>query len=240
VPTDLPFVIPDLAHLNTPVSKFRHIVHGRAGRYFNMAADEALLRLVELPVLRLYRWAEPDAISIGYFEKAADVPAGRPFVRRYTGGGLVDHSHDLTYTLALPKSHPLTQAGTGPSYQAIHRAVAEALARHGFDVHLTPVNDPTDHPACFQKAVRFDVVDGRGRKLAGAAQRRTREGCLHQGSILPGAPFDWDSLAQALTNCLTDVLGAPPMPSALSEAEAALAAELESTRYATSAWNDAR
>jgi lipoate-protein ligase A len=222
------------------VTPFRHIVHGRAGRHFNMAVDEALLRLVDLPVLRLYRWAEPNAVSIGYFEKAADVPAGRPFVRRYTGGGLVDHSGDLTYTLALPKSHPLTLAGTGPSYEAVHRAVAEAMARSGLDVRLASVNDPTDHPACFQKAVRFDVVDGPGRKLAGAAQRRTREGCLHQGSILPGAPFDWDSLAQSLTICLAQVLGAEPVPGALSETEATLAAELEATRYATPAWNNAR
>jgi len=219
----------------------RCIVHGPGSRAFNMAADEALLRSVGLPVLRLYRWTERDAVSIGYFEKAADVPEARPFVRRYTGGGLVDHAADLTYTLVLPRNHPLTQAGTGPSYEAVHRGVAEALAREGFDARLAPVNDPSDHHACFQKAVRYDVVDARGRKLAGAAQRRTREGCLHQGSILPSGPFDWDSLARTLTTCLAPILGTSGEESRdLSGAEAALAAELEAGRYASDAWNFSR
>lgn len=205
-----------------------------------MAVDEALLRLVHGPVVRLYRWNEPDAVSIGYFEPAGDVPTGRPFVRRYTGGGLVDHAADLTYTIVLPRGHALTEAGTGPSYQAIHGAVVAALAREGFDVRLAPANDPVDHPACFQKTVRHDVVDRWGRKLAGAAQRRTRAGCLHQGSILPGAPFDWDSLAQSMIEVLGPVLGGAAQPDMLSAEEAALARELDATRYSTAAWNQAR
>lgn len=222
------------------MDSFRLLLDGPQGRYRNMAVDEALLRLLTRPVLRLYRWTEPDALSLGYFEKAADVPAGRPFVRRYTGGGLVDHSTDLTYTLVLPKTHPLTTAGTGPSYEAIHRGVVDALQREGFDARLTPVNDPVEHHACFQKAVRFDVVDGAGRKLAGAAQRRTREGCLHQGSILVPGPFDWDSLARRVTSALEDVLQARAEASALTPGEDSRAAELVHSRYTTAEWNHAR
>jgi lipoate-protein ligase A len=222
------------------MSAFRLILDGKQDRFRNMAVDEALLRLVTVPVLRIYGWSEVDAISLGYFEKAADVPEGRPFVRRYTGGGLVDHSDDLTYTLVLPKTHPLTVAGTGPSYEAIHRAVAAALAREGFDVRLTPVNEPVEHHACFQKAVRFDVVDGQGRKLAGAAQRRTREGCLHQGSILTHGPFDRASLTRTLAACLGAVLAAAPTPSTLTPEEEDKARRLETGRYQTGEWNRAR
>ena len=64
----------------------------------NMAIDESLLRHAQAPVLRLYGWEET-CVSIGYFQKASVVPAGISFVRRYTGGGLVEHGRDLTYTL---------------------------------------------------------------------------------------------------------------------------------------------
>lgn len=222
------------------MTSFRLIIDGPQGRYRNMAVDEALLRRVNLPVLRIYRWAEPAALSIGYFEKAADVPEGRPFVRRYTGGGLVDHRVDLTYTLALPKDHPLTTAGTGPSYEAVHRAVNEALLREGFEARLTPVNAAIEHHACFEKAVRFDVVGTRGQKLAGAAQRRTREGCLHQGSILPPGPFDRKSLTEALVEALSPLMGGSVHTSSLQDEESILAADLERSRYGTTSWNHSR
>jgi lipoate-protein ligase A len=38
--------------------------------------------------------------------------------------------------------------------------------------------------ACFENPVLHDVLV-RGRKVAGAAQRRTRAGLMHQGSIQP-------------------------------------------------------
>jgi lipoyl(octanoyl) transferase len=216
----------------------RLLIDPAGDKAWNMAVDEALLRLVTTPVLRFYRWNEP-AISIGYFEKAADVPPGRPFVRRYTGGGLVDHAEDFTYSLILPKYHPLTLSGTGPSYQAIHEKINLALQKEGIDSRLTPVNDEMEHHACFQKAVRFDVVNSQGRKLAGAAQRRTREGCLHQGSILPGK-FDFDSLAQNVAEALEPLMGRSLSSSALAEDETEKAKYLQATRYGTREWNDSR
>jgi len=220
------------------MSSVRLLIDPAGDKAWNMAVDEALLRLVTVPVLRIYRWTEP-AVSIGYFEKSGDVPAGRPFVRRYTGGGLVDHEADFTYTLVLPKDHPLALAGTGPSYEAIHEKITAALQREGIDARLTPVNDEVEHHACFQKAVRFDVVDSHGRKLAGAAQRRTRQGCLHQGSILPGK-FDFDSLARSVADALEPVLGKGLEESRLTGDETAKARELESTRYRTREWNESR
>lgn len=222
------------------MTNIRWLTHPPRNRYTNMAVDEALLRQVQDPVIRFYQWTEPDAVSIGYFEPWRDVPAGRPFVRRYTGGGLVDHNADFTYTIVLPREHPLARLGTGPSYEAIHRAVAEALALHGFAARLAAAPDPTDHPACFQKAVRYDVVDDRGGKLAGAAQRRNRSGCLHQGSILPGKPFDRPALANTLIKSLALVLQGEPQPDDLTTEEISLADELVRSRYSLAEWNQSR
>jgi len=205
-----------------------------------MAIDEALLRQVSAPVLRFYRWSEPDAISIGYFDQYADVPPGRPFVRRYTGGGLVDHRADFTYSIIVPRDHPLALQGTSGSYQAIHEAVTQALKQQGFEAELAPCCLEAQSKACFQKPVKYDVVAGNS-KLAGAAQRRTREGCLHQGSVLV-KNFDYDSLRKSMLHFMTPLLGELGREggSELTTGESSLASKLESTRYSSEDWNRSR
>ncbi|MGE9268270.1 MAG: hypothetical protein ACQKBY_09245, partial [Verrucomicrobiales bacterium] len=44
-----------------------------------------------------------------------------------------------------------------------------------------------DSAACFEKPVCWDVLGPNGEKLAGAAQRRSRAGFLHQGSVMTRA-----------------------------------------------------
>jgi lipoate-protein ligase A len=108
----------------------RIIQHDAGDPAWNMAVDEALLHHIREPVLRLYRWDVP-AVSIGYFQPIDVVPQDRPFVRRYTGGGLVDHAGDVTYTVVLPRDHPVALSGTSGSYCTIHRALAAALNHAG-------------------------------------------------------------------------------------------------------------
>lgn len=213
----------------------RVIRQGEADAAINMAVDEALMQLIQRPVLRFYRWSEP-AFTIGYFQKWTEVPEGRPFARRYTGGGLVDHAADFTYSIIVPKEHPLDARGTSSSYEDIHRAVASALQREGFIADVVPTTDPEPNKACFQRAVKFDVVSGT-QKIAGAAQRRSRTGTLHQGSIIPPSEFDWDSLAGSLQAEITPLLGGSTELSALTQAEESLAQELAANRYGTDEWN---
>ena len=204
----------------------------------NMAIDESLLRQVKAPVLRMYGWDLP-CVSIGYFQKAAVVPDGTPFVRRYTGGGLVEHSRDLTYSLVLPADHPLTLAGTLPSYQSIHAAVASALRAAGVDCQLATAQPRKDHASCFLKPVPADVLDPAGNKLAGAAQRRTKQGCLHQGSILLPGPMP-PQLPKLLPEHLTRALQNSWSASERSREEEELAEKLFRDRYSTPEWNYSR
>jgi lipoate-protein ligase A len=203
-----------------------------------MAIDEALLREVSEPVLRLYEWNVP-AVSLGYFQPAALAPAGRPFIRRYTGGGLVDHACDVTYTLVVPRTHLWMELSAPESYRLVHRGVQAVLAACGIASELTSAPGVAESEACFQKPVRYDVVSI-GKKLSGAAQRRTREGLLHQGSILLPDPAQNNRLrgvfADAFAIRLELVLG----PGELTSAESARAIELERERYATEAWNRSR
>jgi lipoate-protein ligase A len=217
---------------------WRLIEHGSASPARNMAVDEALLREIREPVLRLYGWDVP-AISLGYFQPASLVPEGRPFVRRYTGGGLVDHAHDVTYTVVLPRAHPWMQLSAPESYEQVHLGVQAALAACGIVSELTPTASMAESEACFQKPVRFDLVAA-GAKLSGAAQRRTREGLLHQGSILLPDPARNADLRRDFTQAFAQRLDLAMKPGELTAAEEARAAMLERDRYSTEAWNKSR
>ena len=72
----------------------------------NMAIDEALLENATVPSIRFYRWHFP-ALSFGYFGRLSDVAghvSARDLVRRWTGGGIVLHGDDLTYSIMIPAS----------------------------------------------------------------------------------------------------------------------------------------
>jgi lipoyl(octanoyl) transferase len=149
----------------------------------NMAIDETLLAGASEPLLRLYRWKQP-AVSFGYFGKHGEVAAAWPareLVRRWTGGGIVPHGDDVTYSLLVPARHPVARQGPLESYRAIHEALARWFAAKGIGASLTG-GVPKVSEACFENPAPHDVL-AEGHKIAGAAQRRTRSGLLHQGSI---------------------------------------------------------
>jgi len=157
----------------------------------NMAWDEALLwSVLDLgrPVLRFYAWSEP-AASFGYFQQYSDVlqrTSLRPLVRRPTGGGLVLHQADWTYAVAIPPGHEWYKLRAEASYQRVHTWVRAALERLGLPTHLAPEPRTVQPGCCFEGHERYDLL-WQGRKVAGAAQRRTRTGLLIQGSVQPPA-----------------------------------------------------
>lgn len=148
-----------------------------------MACDEALLAEAAVPVMRVFRWSRP-WVSAGYFtprEKAAAVRPDLPLCRRWTGGGVVVHEGDFTFSLAVPRGEDLAAARPAESYRRIHLAVSAALGAAGTDASLAG-RAAGGACECFAAAVEHDVV-ARGAKVAGGAQRRTRRGFLHQGSV---------------------------------------------------------
>ena len=149
----------------------------------NMAIDEALFESADAPSIRFYGWRRP-SLSFGYFGRHADVTseeAQREIVRRWTGGGIVMHGSDLTYSVVLPARGSANVPPAREIYVHIHDAIRRALSSSAAAA-LAVADAPKLSDACFANPVVADVlVDGR--KIAGAAQRRTRAGLLHQGSI---------------------------------------------------------
>ncbi len=150
----------------------------------NMAIDETLLETAASPSLRFYRWRRA-ALSFGYFgsyAEVADQRSAREIVRRWTGGGVVPHGDDLTYSVIIPASHPFFAHSSLAVYSSLHDAIRRALQENGIEATLANSVSPRVSEACFANTVRADVIS-KGRKIAGAAHRRSRWGLLHQGSI---------------------------------------------------------
>lgn len=163
----------------------------------NMAHDQCLLEQIgEYPVLRVYDWCEP-SVSFGYFHKLADVKQACSFcdgtsmsyVRRWTGGGIVDHRIDLTYSLIIPQKFELGHTRGSSSYHVIHRELCEVLRKLGQRVEVAK-HERGYGSVCFDNPVIYDLMDQNGHKIAGAGQRRTKHGLLHQGSVVTNLQAD--------------------------------------------------
>lgn len=156
---------------------------------WNMAVDEALLAeaaRLGRPILRFYSWTEP-AATFGYFQKHEEIERLtllRPIVRRVTGGGLVPHDADWTYSLVAPGGHEWYALKATESYERIHEWIRSAFSRLGIAMELAPCCRKDAPGQCFIGYEKSDVL-WHGKKVAGAAQRRTKEGLLIQGSVQP-------------------------------------------------------
>jgi lipoate-protein ligase A len=211
----------------------------------NMAIDEALLGMAEGPSIRFYRWNSP-ALSFGYFGKFADVAdyaAKRDLVRRWTGGGIVLHGDDLTYSIIIPARDPLFAESSTSIYEKIHRAISNVLRATGAKAELAAVATVSDrryqiisavgdcryNGACFANPVHADVLVN-GRKVAGAGQRRTRAGLLHQGSI------QHVDLAEGFDLRFARALGDDCVERELNSGMVERAVEISAQKYATQGW----
>src|SRR5260370_35104939 len=99
----------------------------------NMAIDEALFETAETRSISFYKW-DPPALSFGYFGKFTEVAnhsTERDLVRRWTGGGIVLHGDDLTYSIVIPAVDPAFSESPISIYEKIHSAIGAAFAANG-------------------------------------------------------------------------------------------------------------
>jgi lipoate-protein ligase A len=205
-----------------------------------MALDEALLesapRLAR-PALRFYSWTEP-AATFGYtqhYSQAAALTLLRPLVRRPTGGGLVPHDADWTYSLIFPAQHYWHRLKAVESYRRLHEWIAAAFARLDVPATLAAESQKEIPGQCFAGPEKADLL-WRGRKIAGAAQRRTRAGLLIQGSVQPPPALDRSAWESAL--CRAREVEWRPLPAGLLPED--LARRLEQEKYTQASFNQKR
>jgi len=159
----------------------------------NMAVDEYLFtraREGARTFLRFYRWERPTA-SLGYGQdaaRAADLDFcranGIDVVRRMTGGKVVLHHRELTYSLASSDKETFTST-LRDSYQLISLALVKGLELMGLSARLAPASPPAyvrGTMPCFAFPAR-DEVEISGRKIIGSAQKRTGATFIQHGSV---------------------------------------------------------
>jgi len=129
------------------------------------------------------------AFTFGYAQKIAFVreqlPAGTfDLCRRPTGGGIVPHDIDWTYSFVVPPGHEWHRLKAEESYRRIHDWIRHAFERLKVKTELAPGCKKSAPGQCFVGYEKSDVL-WHGQKIAGAAQRRNQLGLLIQGSVQP-------------------------------------------------------
>ncbi len=217
--------------------------------YGQMAADEALCETMPARhILRFYNWRGP-GITFGYSQRRRAVTeaiaaAGcgiKDATRRPTGGGIVFHETDLTFSFIFPS--PGAYFEPGKTYDRLHRAINEQYSRLGISFDLLKektrdyaVNDPAMD--CFAKPVNMDILYN-GKKVLGGALRKFGEHMLYQASFqAPDARAKAALHRDAVTKALGTEFALEWETSEMSGAALQRTGEIAESKYRTDAWND--
>lgn len=187
------------------------IIHtGQKSAEENMRFDAELLENAKdffNPVLHFYEWKSPSA-TYGYFANPAtllflDQIGPLELAKRPTGGGVIFHNWDFAFSILVPTSSALYSVNTLNNYALINAVVLssiESFLGNSTSFYLTPQDGASlvkdcKH-FCMANPTQYDVML-KNKKIAGAAQRKTKNGFLHQGSICLQLP-DHNYLTQII------------------------------------------
>lgn len=196
---------------------FRLIRTPEASAAWNMAVDEALLRGVlekALPVFRLYRWSSP-AFTFGVSQNIKEginfescLKDGIALVRRITGGGILYHFDEVTYSLVCSKEDAEGNFGLPVSYRYFCSFLMRFYESFGLKPSFAFTNNNFAEKSlhsdiCCASHEKYDIlVDSR--KIGGNAQKRTKEVILQHGSI--PINIDWSNHKKYLTGFCQDLV----------------------------------
>jgi lipoate-protein ligase A len=152
----------------------------------------------------------------------------------------VPHKDDWTYSVIVPSVHPWYSLLAIESYRRMHEWIRQALASLGVQAELALEPQREQAGQCFVGYEQFDVLV-RGRKIAGAAQRRRRDGLLIQGSVQPGFlrvdRASWEQAMCETARVTENVCWSDLIPDA---ALCSRAAQLAKQKYSQLAYNQKR
>ncbi|QOP41324.1 lipoate--protein ligase family protein [Sulfurimonas marina] len=173
------------------LKKFRLLDTPVANASYNMAVDEVLLQSsIEsgMPVLRVYEWE--DALSFGRFNKVheiLDLKAvdlnGLSYARRLTGGGVLVHGGDISYSLIMPQT-ALNDLSPKESYRYLCSFLLHFYKRLGLEPKFAQDQDLTISKStiCTASNEPYDITIN-GKKIGGNAQRYSKKTLFQHGSI---------------------------------------------------------
>lgn len=158
----------------------------------NMRIDKGMFESFKasgLPRFRVYEWEESFTYGVSqkiealkndtHLKKYDDNHA-----QRMTGGGILFHGNDVSYSLAIPTSY-VKNLSVKQSYELICGFLMEFYKKLGLDPvyakDLEEINLSKSH-YCQEGFEPYDIlVDGK--KIGGNAQRRSKDAIFQHGSI---------------------------------------------------------
>jgi len=170
---------------------WRIIDTGCGTAVWNMAVDEMLLNRFDetkMPILRVYGW-EP-SLSLGRFSKlhkGINVQKLKeqniPVVRRLSGGGVLVHGGDLSYTLILPRE-VVKEIGVKESYRTLCKFLLHLYEKLSLQASFASDGEyeTKRSDVCLAGNEAYDIVID-GDKMGGNAQRYTKGALLQHGTI---------------------------------------------------------
>ncbi len=173
------------------MDKVKLIISPALDTYTQMAVDELLVSDFA-PCIRFFNWNMRPQATFGYIQKIAQARAElrdldiNSFTRRMTGGGLVLHKDDLTFSLVFDLP---SRVQPNLIYTALHSAIQDELNKAGFLASVyegksdyNPQTSGGKVQNCFTNPVADDLMQG-GKKVLGGALRRFDKRVLYQGSL---------------------------------------------------------
>lgn len=183
------------------MKQFRLLIDGKNSAPKNMAVDAALLEnfsAQDTPILRFYSWEKSFTVGTSQDPQAFDFKDlyDGNYAKRITGGGVLFHGCDLSYSLVLPTSD-FKDMSIKESYEKICSFLINFYKNLGLktcyakDDTLTVLHK---HAFCQVGFEAYDIIVNR-KKIGGNAQRRTKKAIFQHGSI----PL-YDASKSALTH----------------------------------------
>ncbi|MBR4592644.1 MAG: hypothetical protein IKO35_05490 [Elusimicrobiaceae bacterium] len=215
--------------------------------YEHMALDEQMARLASAAILRFYQWAPGPAVTFGYAQFVSEVRRAlqekrfaAAYTRRPTGGGVVFHTDDLTFSLIF-------SCPDRPSviYQKLHTCIWQQLKKAGISGSVFNQNLPAvayapsvNHQAnaCFVHPVENDLLATDGQKMLGGAIRRFGSLVLYQGSLQLPQARENPVLKRSVIEAVRIFLSTDFTPLACDSSVLQAARELATTQYQNLDW----
>lgn len=195
---------------------FRLIRSKPATAVYNMALDEKIFNqylLDGIPVLRVYGWSSP-SFTYGFSQRPEDsldlskcAKDGIEVVKRITGGGVLFHQDEITYSFVCSKQ----DAGEAPSIFVSYRQICAFLVRFyeslglkaSFAVESGSFKDKsTPHMFCSASNEKYDIVIN-NKKIGGNAQKRRKQAVFQHGAI-PWS-IDWGLMEKYIRDFPVDM-----------------------------------
>ncbi len=212
----------------------------------HMALDEVLAHaVIPEPILRFYHWTEGSAVTFGYSQFYSSVrkqvsSSQGAICRRPTGGGIVYHRADLTFSLIFESNLRPTEI-----YAKLHGAIENALTQVQIQsIRQTGVPTEAYAPAkngvangCFANPVQDDLLLG-GRKILGGAIRRFSSRILYQGSLQCPQARTNPAFRRAIMQGAQQMLGVVFKTTIVAENILEQAREVAVKQYQTTLWTE--